>query len=195
MSSSNDPFADMDVAAVLDPDPPEEVGEGEEVSETGELALQLRDLAAQLYELLEDVKALDVKGLEPEEIVDLGQVLWDLSTKNSKALDPIKAALRKVAKERWGTDPGPRYFIGYQGSECVVTVPNPSLKVRPGADMERLRQQVGDISFRDHFDIAYKPRKSFRDRVASCSDQTRRRDLLAVVDEMEGTPRVSFKVL
>jgi hypothetical protein len=159
-----------------------------------ELTDKLRSAAEQLAGLIDEVNGLDCPELEPEELTDVGQVLWEMNAGLNKSLKPIKEALRKTAVERWGHDPGPRHFTGYQGSESVVTVPNPTLKVRPGADMEKLRQAIGEVAFGDHFDTSYKPRKSFRNRVAACSDQIRQASLLGVVDEVEGTPRVSFKV-
>lgn len=158
-----------------------------------DLARSLQEHAEKVFELLEHVGKLDTDTMEPEEIVDLGQILWDLSSRASKTLGPLKTRLRKIAVERWGPEPGARLFTGYQGSECVVTVPAPILRIRPGADMEALKNRLGDVLFRDYFDIKYAPKRNFTRRVTACSDPERQKDLLATIDQGNGTPRVSFR--
>jgi hypothetical protein len=194
---ANDPFEGIDSTEDLRDAVEEMLEEGDEEFTDDpivQLTSELREVAGQVSDLIAQVESLRCQELEPEELADVGQVLWDLSTKTTNSLKPLKKALRKIAIDRWGHGPGPRHFVGYQGGECVVTVPHPSLRVRPGADMEKLKAMIGEVAFGDHFDTTYKPRKSFRDRVASCSDKGQQTSLLGVVDEVEGTPRVSFKV-
>lgn len=154
----------------------------------------LRPLTYDLDQLGREVAAaIRLGDLSTEDQVVLGQLLWTISKRAVKALDPIKGSLRQVAVEDSGGVPGPVYLHGPDSTRCTVTVPQATVRVRKGTDMDELRKVLGD-DFDKVFQatMQYRPRDDFKQQVSTLTP-AQQRALLKVVDFSEGTPRVAFR--
>jgi hypothetical protein len=103
-----------------------------------------------------------------------------------------KTALRGLAVERLNAQPGMIVLNATQGGSVAVTLPRPSLRVV--AQRDALQGSLGPLYgllFEERVTVA--PRADFRDLVSNVTDEAAKRTLLAAVEEVEGTPRVSFR--
>lgn len=154
----------------------------------------LRKLA-QAVEIVARAVGSDLRAgiLDSDDQIAVGQLLDTIGKRASKALDPLKVALRDQAV-RNGGKPGPLYLNSTHGSSCTVVIPKPSLKIQKDTDMDGLRALLGtrfDVFFETL--TKYKPRPEFENRTAACSDPDERQAMIEAVKMDEGTPRVSFK--
>lgn len=123
--------------------------------------------------------------------VEAGSILWRVKDIASRILAQIKDDLRKEAIKLPAS--AQHEFEG-QGSTATVKMPQPTLKVAEDADLDTLKKVLGD-AFPDFFEeqVTVKPHAEFAQRVAAMEDEERRSLLLASVDRVENTPRVSFR--
>lgn len=129
-----------------------------------------------------------------EEVVALGQRLWWLVKRSTKALDPIKVRLRELAVQQAGSVPGCQRFEASDGAHCIVTIPNSSLILRKDADMHKVKSILGDADFFLCFDeiVTYKPKKDIQD-IASKFPKDKAAAVMTVLDMADNTPKVAFK--
>jgi len=104
-----------------------------------------------------------------------------------------KTALRSLAVDRLGSTPGVVVLDAPTGGSVAVTVPRPSLRVT--GKREALQAALGPLYgllFEERVTVA--PRADFRDVVANgVHDEAIKEIALRAVEEVEGTPRVSFR--
>ena len=145
----------------------------------------------------------------PERMAGMALELARLHDQILDALEPLKEALRAVARE--DLDGDPEGIIEMEGDsaegDCIgfvtVTFPEVGVKLSKNADIKRLRRSLGS-RFNDYFDssVTYTPRKDFKGRVEAAlrttgSEESPRqaeaRLVLAAVETLDPTPRVGFK--
>jgi hypothetical protein len=106
-----------------------------------------------------------------------------------------KTALRGLAVDRLGAKPGVIVLDAPTGGSVAVTVPRPSLRVT--GKREALQASLGPLYgllFEERVTTTITPRADFRDVVASgVHDEAIKEVALRAVEEVEGTPRVSFR--
>ena len=135
----------------------------------------------------------DLDGLTRPALVEVGSALYLMERHAHKALDVIKTRLR----EHPDVDPtnrGTFHFEGTSRGKVAITVPGNTFTISKGADLDQLRAEIGDEAFQDCFDVIvrYKLRKGAESFLAS-TDSNTRQAVLAVLEQNEGTPRVSFQ--
>lgn len=129
-----------------------------------------------------------------EEAVELGAVLW-LVIKDAERLQmATKDVIREDAVRRLNGEPGTVTIDGTDKGHASVTIPTPKLRLRKDADFIVLGKILGD-DLDLYFDskTTYKPRPIAADLVAQLPDGPQKTVLLATLEEVEGTPPVSFK--
>lgn len=129
-------------------------------------------------------------GLSLEDRVEIGQFLWWISSHAQGSLTPIKDSLRREGYSRQNGVPGRQILVGHsQDARCIVTIPQPVLKLRPGVDVEELRRLLGD-DFNAFFSHTLTPRREFAERAIDRPDLVQ--TLAKAVDTVTEKPRVTF---
>lgn len=148
----------------------------------------LRTAARILKNLDQDI--LDVlRRVPPETQVDVGQTLSDIHRNAAKVLETVKETLRAQARLRMSETCGSVVLRGHT-TRCVVHFPRPSVRLRKGADIESLRQLLGD-RFGLFFQTTYNPTPDFLDQVEGLTEDDIAEITRAV--DMSSTPRVTFE--
>jgi hypothetical protein len=155
------------------------------------MSTTLRDLKQALSLLGPIDKEMERLALNSQtstpELVNIGQQLWWIVKRATRALEPIKDRLRQEA------DGVTQKFDSGEGTHCMVVCPVPKVVLRKEADIPRLKAALGD-RFSDLFEevVQVRPRKDIQELVKDCS-QKEMQAVLAAVDMMSDTPRVAFK--
>jgi hypothetical protein len=128
-----------------------------------------------------------------EDSVEVGTALASVVRISNEALTSIKGTFRTAALGQNKGRPGTRTFDGLQGRQVSVAVPTPTLRLLKSVDMDRIRRVLGD-DFEKFFEtkVSYKPRSGLQDRIMSLPAGDIKNTLLLALEEVEGTPRVSF---
>lgn len=134
-----------------------------------------------------------VDTLTNEELVVLGQRLWWLIKRATKALEPIKSKLRGQAHLQAQGATGNRRFEASDGSHCIVSIPPSAPVLRKDADMAKIKILLG-THFDDFFDtqVTYRPCKGFQDMVPLLTPDAANA-VMSVLNMAESTPKVTFK--
>ena len=145
------------------------------------------DLTSLLTKLESYIETADIN-----EKVEIGAILWSFIERAGKAMDPIKEALREeTIAETQGE--GSKTFQGLNPeSSCTVRVPRPTLKISKMADMDAMKQTLGN-RFDKLFSTStsYKPMKDFEDKVFMLGEDEVNL-VMGIIERVENTPRVSF---
>ena len=141
--------------------------------------------------------AATAASLDEAALVGLGQRLWWLSKRVTKALDPIKARLRDLAVQRANGAAGVQRFDGYAFDPtvgCTAVISPPTIIMRRDVDMGAIREFLGQAKFDEVFDTVtfYRPRKDITDRIANL-EAAEASLVMAAVDVADMTPKISFK--
>ena len=157
-----------------------------------ELLDGLQTVVSDLQDTLDEVRRLLDRGeLSLKDQVEVGHWLWEVSHDLNSTLEPVKDNLRGEAVERLQNSPGTEFLSGHsRGSRCWVTIPEPTVRVRSDASVQRLRELLGD-DFDTFFEVVLKARKGFADKAAETP--THLSTLAAAVDTVSSKPRVTFK--
>jgi hypothetical protein len=141
--------------------------------------------------LLGQAESAQLDQMSIPDLVVFGQRLWWVVKRANKVLDAIKVRFRDEAAKV--PSDAPARFDAPDGSHCLVIPHKASLSMRSDADIQHLKQALGD-RFGDYFEevISYKLRKDFSTRIASCVGPERVA-LNDAVDQVDRTSRVIFK--
>lgn len=126
--------------------------------------------------------------------IEVGSVLREVSDAFGVVLDRLKEAIREQALRKSGGRPGTYALSGEECGEASVNIPEATLRLARGQSIEDLRRALGD-----DFDLffeevtTHRPRKDYETRAAALQDTAQRRVLLAAVERVDSTPRVSFR--
>lgn len=155
---------------------------------TNQLLTQYRDLLGSLLEGLQDSTI--------EHAVEIGTLLWAMIKDAEGISNDIKARIRDEALDRLQQQPGTLQIGGTDEGSVSVTVPTPKLKLSKDADIDLLLKVLGDdIGLYLESKVTYSPRKMTPELISQMEDGQAKTILLGALEEMEGTPRVSFKKL
>ncbi len=133
---------------------------------------------------------LGANTLSLKDQVEVGQLLWRIARAAQESLDPIKDSLRQEALHRQRGRPGRQFLSGRsRTSRCTVVVPQPEVKLRAGADVDALRQALGN-DFLSFFTLVVAPRREFAERAEERPELVQ--VLAKAVDTVSEKPRVSF---
>lgn len=157
--------------------------------------LSLRSLRGAFTTLKAVVLKVDSVGdLTLEELVEFGHILWAISTFSSKALSPVKDALRDAAISEAEGKPGPVEFES--GCTSVrVLIQEPRYNLRKGTDVESLREVLGEDLFGEIFSVMQSVRvdtEALDQRFGTISEE-KVKALLDAIEPRTHKPRVSFK--
>lgn len=129
-----------------------------------------------------------------ERKVEIGSVLWQLGDAVRDVLDDIKKDVRVVAVAELQGQVGHTTLEGDDLGEATVTIPEASLRVPKGANVDDLKKVLGsDFGLFFEEVITVKPRKEFEERVTALQNPLHQQILHNAVARVEPTPRVSFK--
>jgi len=147
-----------------------------------------RSPAQVLADVLSDIRILTESMPDSTEArVEAGSILVEIMSVTKEKLHSIKEELRKEA-DKLGESQA--HFSTPYGSTATIKRPAPTVALKPESIL-RLRAALGD-AFDEYIETTYKPRKGFSEKVASSNDH-HRQPLLDSVDQIENTPRVSFR--
>ena len=157
-----------------------------------ELLDGLQAAVSDLQDTLGEVRRLLAQGeLSLKDQVEVGYWLWEVSHDLSETLEPVKDNLRGEASERLQNSPGTEFLSGHgRNSRCWVTIPEPAVKVRSDASVQRLKELLGD-DFDTFFEVVQKARRGFADKAAETPKHLS--TLASAVDTVSAKPRVTFK--
>ena len=145
--------------------------------------------------ILSQAISMEAEDADTDRQVELAFFLWKMINEASKVLDTIKEAhLRPAALKQAKGSPGPQILTGSGYSECEVRIPEPTYRLKKGADLNTIRSVLGDRYikfFQENLNV--EPRREAGNLVAQLKDQKTRRLLLESMTEFEGTPRVSLR--
>jgi len=137
-------------------------------------------------------KSLDESTLERK--VEIGSVLWQLGDAVKDVLDRIKSDVRVEAVAELKGQAGNTKLDGDDLGEATVTIPEASLRVPKGTNIDDLKKVLGsDFGLFFEEVTTVKPRKEFEDRVTALQNPLHKQILHNSVARVEPTPRVSFK--
>lgn len=129
-----------------------------------------------------------------ERKVEIGSVLWDLGDAVKEVLDKIKQDVRVVAVEELKGQAGSTMLEGDDLGEATVTIPEASLRVPKGTNIDDLKSVLGsDFGLFFEEVVTVKPRKEFEERVVSLQNPLHQQILHNAVARVEPTPRVGFR--
>ncbi len=152
----------------------------------------IQDKLRQIRTLVREVTdALTDDSLEDS--VEVGTALASVVRLSNDALTGIKSTFRTAALDQHQGRAGTRTFEGLDGRQVSVAVPSPTLRLLKSTDMDRLRRSLGD-EFEKFFEtkVTYKPRLGLGERIMALPASDTKNTLLLALEEVEGTPRVSF---
>lgn len=146
-----------------------------------------------LLDSLETIrKSLEASSIERK--VEIGSVLWQLVDRVSDVLDQIKQDVRVVAVAELKGQVGHTILEGDDLGEATVTIPEASLRVPKGTNLDDLKKVLGsDFGLFFEEVLTIKPRKEFEERVTALTNPLHQQILHNSVARVEPTPRVSFK--
>jgi len=146
-----------------------------------------------LLDGLDNIRTM-MESASIERKIEVGSVLWELGDRLKETLDAIKKDVRQAAVQELGGQVGNVTLEGDDMGEATVTIPNASLRVPKGTNVENIKQALGS-RFPFFFEevITHKPQKEFEERVAAVTDALEQKILLSAVERTELTPRVSFR--
>lgn len=154
------------------------------------ISLLQRALATVQEASLEAQERLADGKLSLKDQVEIAQTLWRIAKAVQQASDPLKDSLREEALHRQKGRPGRQFLSGRsKTSRCVVTVPQPELRLRPDTDVEALRAVLGS-DFEAFFKLVVTPRREFAERAAERAELVQL--LVKAVDTVSEKPRVTF---
>ena len=126
--------------------------------------------------------------------IEVGSILWELGDRVKDVLNEIKKFVRIDAVAQLEGQVGTCTLEGDDWGEATVNIPEATLRVMKGADIDDLEDVLGnDFSLFFEEVLTIKPRKEFEDRVTSLENALHKQILLNAVQRDEPTPRVSFK--
>jgi hypothetical protein len=129
-----------------------------------------------------------------ERKVEIGSVLWQLGDRVRDVLDDIKKDVRVVAVAELKGQVGHTTLEGDDLGEAIVNIPEVSLRVPKGTNIDDLKKVLGsDFGLFFEETITIRPRKEFEDRVTVLTNPLHQQILHNAVARVEPTPRVSFK--
>jgi len=147
--------------------------------------------AEKLEYLLHKLRQEREKPLSDEsEVIETGHALWLIVKEATEMLEPLKEELREAARKK-STKPGPVHLKSRNGTRCTVVIPQPQITLKKEADMGRAKRALGSrfgIYFEQHTHTT--PQKDFTE--VARANPKEARAALAVVDLVEGKPRVTF---
>lgn len=156
------------------------------------------DVKTAIREIQSRLRAMEdsLEGAPVNHHVEVGNVLYTLGREIDNTLASIKKRLRQAAFEINNGDPGVVKLDGVLTPGIQVTFPKNQLKWRKGVDPESLKPILGD-----RFDmyvetrVTYRPRKNAPSLIVKVASDEEKSVLLSSINEVEGTPRVSFSKL
>ena len=155
--------------------------------------IDTRSLSESIQTILRNVAEAS-EDFSLEEMVEVGNLLWEVSDEIKSILEPLKKAIREEALSRLGGQPGMSKIEGSEDGQAQVRVPNPSLRLRKGVNDRELRDALGaDFSLFFEEVTTLKPRKEFEERVMGLDNKLHQKVLHNAVEQLEPTPRVSFR--
>ena len=126
--------------------------------------------------------------------IEVGSILWELGDRVREALNEVKKAVRIEAVARLEGQVGTCLIEGDDRGEASVNIPEATLHVPKGRNVDDLKQALGsDFTLFFEEVVTHKPRKEYEERVAAVQDPLRKKILLDAVQRDEPTPRVSFR--
>ena len=136
--------------------------------------------------------SLDESTIERK--VEIGSVLWELGDAVKSVLDRIKSDVRVEAVAELKGQSGNTKLDGDDLGEATITIPEASLRVPKGANIDDLKKVLGsDFGLFFEEVTTVKPRKEFEERVTALQNPLHKQILHNSVARVEPTPRVSFK--
>ena len=153
------------------------------------------DFAKNLSSLKEEINKANPSF---EDVVSTAHALWDISEMAGGLLDILKPEIRNKAASVLGDPTGNISFPvqGVSNGSCMVTFVGPSLKVKKGADMAKLKEALG-AEFSIYFEekVSYDVKPQFENNMIKlASDNSEKlKTVMSVVDQVSNTPRISFK--
>lgn len=158
----------------------------------------MTDVDTTLKEIRARLRAMhdSLAGAPTEHRVEVGNVLYTLGREIDDTLDTIKEHVRNEATKINNGDPGVVELSGILTPDVKITFPKPQLKWRKGVDPESLKPVLGD-RFDMYVDTVttYKPRPNAPSLIVKVASDDEKGVLLSTIEEVPGTPRVSFSKL
>ena len=129
-----------------------------------------------------------------ERKIEIGSVLWELGDTVRDVLDEIKKDVRNTAVAQLKGQVGNARLEGDDLGEATVNIPEASLRVPKGTNIDDLKKVLGaDFGLFFEEVTTVKPRKEFEERVTALPNALHQQILHNAVARVEPTPRVSFK--
>ena len=140
----------------------------------------------------EDIALLS-GAMSLEEKVEAASVLWRIAALANKAVEKIKAEIRTEAYARFVESGEREHEIRSENAWATIKIPADSITLRPGADMEALRREIGS-TFDELFvrTVTVQPKPTFADRFPMVDEKLRDR-IIADIGSKTNTPRISFR--
>lgn len=163
------------------------------MSEFFSKAERLKD---EFLSLLEDLSALAKEATTSQQRVTLGELLWRLGEAVGNEFNPLKEKLRTDGAEASNHRPGTVKIAGCVDDQVVtVTIPKNKMVLRKDADLEQLKEALGEETFDRFFSTktSYSLKQSELEEGLSKLDPKSRTILLRCLDQTTGTIRVSFQ--
>ena len=131
---------------------------------------------------------------DTESVVEVGALLWSFIDVASKNFGMVKDYLRREAQKELNGESGKIVFNGHDNfTSATVSIPKPTFKVSKNFDADELKATLGpDFSRFFEEKVSYKPVKETGLKIASLSEDDQK-VIVEAVDQVEPTPRVSFK--
>jgi len=148
---------------------------------------------AEFRALVRAMKA-SLEEAETDHYVEVGTVLAAMVTTATGALADIKDSLREDARLSLNGSPGSVSLDGSDIGKVSITVPVPKLQMVKGTNAAVLKAVLGK-DFDSYFTTktTHTPVKGIADQVTALPAGTERDALLASLEEIDPTPRVSFR--
>ena len=142
------------------------------------------------YALTHELRTIDPGDMTTEELVDLGQELWNIIALAQETFDEVKRGIRADIGDK---EPGRHVIKGQDKGECNVVVPHPRAILRRGVATDHLRMQIGDAAFNGLFveRTHVSPVRDFL-RLAGKMTAEKQQHLHNAVDIKTNPARISF---
>jgi len=153
----------------------------------------LETLVSTFQELLAEIQDT-LNDATVSESVEVGSTLFHLLKEAEAIQDQIKVKLREAALEDLSHGSGVAKFEGTCDGSVTITVPKAKPRLRKDADIDLLRKALGE-----DFDLYLETvtnhniRTITPDLISQMEDGQPKTILLSSIEEVEGTPRVSFQ--
>lgn len=154
---------------------------------------ELERIREDLVERLEDLDMLLEKAVDLPQRVSIGQVLWALNAELDRRLSVMKEQLRNEVSGT--TRPGTIKIAGVSDEHhAALTVPCPKYVLRTGAQVEKLRAELGeDFDRLFQTRTTYTPNKKALEEEFQTASPERKRILFQSLDQRSSTVRISFR--